>query len=303
MLQSLKIQNYALIDHIHIQFSPGFITITGETGAGKSILIGALSLILGNRADTSVLKDNGKKCVVEASFDIENYGLKAIFERHDLDYDPETIIRREINNKGKSRAFVNDTPVNIKVLKELGEYLVDIHSQHQNLVLKDNHFQLDVVDSYAGNNDLLRSYQQQYREYRKLEEEYKSLKSQSEKAGSDLDYYQFQYDQLEKANLDPDEQQEMERELETLTHAEEIKQNLAGASHQLSGQEASIVVQLREAGDYIKKILDYYPPAREVSERLESSYIELQDLSNEIEVMSENVEHDPQRMEYIRERL
>jgi len=303
MLQSLKIQNYALIDHIHIQFAPGFITITGETGAGKSILIGALSLILGNRADTSVLKDNGKKCVVEAAFDIENYGLKGIFDLHDLDYDPETLIRREINNKGKSRAFVNDTPVNIKVLKELGEHLVDIHSQHQNLVLKDNHFQLDVVDSYAANGELLRTYQDQYRAYRKLEEEYNKLKSQSEKAGSDLDYYQFQYDQLEKANLDPDEQEEMERELETLSHAEEIKQNLAGASRLLSGEEASIVVQLREAGDYIKKILDFYAPAKEVSERLESSYIELQDLSNEIEVMSENVEHDPQRMEHIRERL
>jgi DNA repair protein RecN (Recombination protein N) len=303
MLQSLKIQNYALIDHIHIQFAPGFITITGETGAGKSILIGALSLILGNRADTSVLKDNDKKCVVEAAFDVENYGLKAIFERHDLDYDPETIIRREINNKGKSRAFVNDTPVNIKVLKELGEHLVDIHSQHQNLVLKDNHFQLDVVDSYAANRDLLKTYQDQYRDYRKLEEEYNNLKSQSEQASSDLDYYQFQYDQLEKANLDPDEQQEMEGELETLSHAEEIKQNLAGASHLLSGEESSIVTQLREAGDYIKKIIDFYPRAKEVSERLESSYIELQDLSNEIEVMSENVEHDPQRMEYIRERL
>ena len=303
MLQSLKIQNYALIDHIHIQFAPGFITITGETGAGKSILIGALSLILGNRADTSVLKDNDKKCVVEAAFDIENYGLKTIFERHDLDYEPESIIRREINNKGKSRAFVNDTPVNIKVLKELGEHLVDIHSQHQNLVLKDNHFQLDVVDSYAANSERLRTYQEKYREYRKREEEYNNLKSQSEKASSDLDYYQFQYEQLEKAKLDPDEQQEMESELETLSHAEEIKQNLAGASHLLSGEETSIVTRLREAGDYIKKIIDFYPKAKEVSERLESSYIELQDLSNEIEVMSENVEHDPQRMEYIRERL
>ena len=303
MLQSLKIQNYALIDHIHIQFAPGFITITGETGAGKSILIGALSLILGNRADTSVLKDNGKKCVVEAAFDIENYGLKYIFERHDLDYEPESIIRREINNKGKSRAFVNDTPVNIKVLKELGEHLVDIHSQHQNLVLKDNHFQLDVVDSYAANSERLKTYQEKYREYRKREEEYNNLKSQSEKASSDLDYYQFQYEQLEKAKLDPDEQQEMESELETLNHAEEIKQNLAGASHLLSGEETSIVTRLREAGDYIKKIIDFYPKAKEVSERLESSYIELQDLSNEIEVMSENVDHDPQRMEYIRERL
>src|SRR6056297_2400454 len=151
MLQSLKIQNYALIDHIQIEWAPGFITITGETGAGKSILIGALSLILGNRADTSVLKDEERKCVVEAAFDIQHYSLEGVFEEHDLDYEPETIIRREINNKGKSRAFINDTPVNIRVLKELGQKLVDIHSQHQNLILKDNVFQLDVVDSYAKN--------------------------------------------------------------------------------------------------------------------------------------------------------
>jgi len=303
MLQSLKIQNYALIDHIHIQWAPGFITITGETGAGKSILIGALSLILGNRADTGVLKDEDRKCVVEAAFDIQHYSLEPVFKEHDLDYEPETIIRREINNKGKSRAFVNDTPVNIRVLKQLGQYLVDIHSQHQNLVLKDNRFQLNVVDSYARNKDLLDEYGEMYREYREMEKQYHELQEQSEQAGSDLDYYQFQYDQLEKVGLQENEQEEMEEELETLSHAEEIKQNLTGASYLLSEDEASVVVRLREAGDSIRKILDFYPKAKDISERLESAYIELQDLSSEIEGLNESVEHDPQRIEYIRQRL
>jgi len=303
MLQSLKIQNYALIDHIQIHWAPGFITITGETGAGKSILIGALSLILGNRADTSVLKDQERKCVVEASFNIQQYSLEQLFEEHDLDYEPETIIRREINSKGKSRAFINDTPVNIRVLKQLGQYLVDIHSQHQNLVLKDNKFQLSVVDAYARNKELLDAYADTYREYRDLEKQYRQLKQQSEQAGSDMDYYQFQYDQLEKVGLQENEQQELEEELETLSHAEEIKQNLTGAGHLLSGEEGSIVVRLREAGDYIRKILDFYPKVKDISERLESAYIDLQDLSNEIEVLNEEVEHDPQRIEYIRQRL
>lgn len=303
MLQSLKIQNYALIDHIQIQWAPGFITITGETGAGKSILIGALSLILGNRADTTVLKDEERKCVVEASFNIQQYSLEHLFEENDLDYEPETIIRREINSKGKSRAFINDTPVNIRVLKQLGQYLVDIHSQHQNLVLKDNKFQLSVVDSYARNKDLLDEYAAIYKEYRDLENHHQQLKQQSEQAGADFDYYHFQYDQLEKVGLQENEQEELEEELETLSHAEEIKQNLTGASHLLSGEEASIVVRLREAGDYIKKILDFYPRVKDISQRLESAYIDLQDLSNEIEVLNEQVEHDPQRIEYIRQRL
>lgn len=303
MLQSLKIQNYALIDHIQIGWAPGFITITGETGAGKSILIGALSLILGNRADTSVLKDDEKKCVVEASFDIQHYAMESVFEQNDLDYEPETIIRREINSKGKSRAFVNDTPVNVRVLKQLGQHLVDIHSQHQNLDLKDNRFQLNVVDSFAGNGTLLGQYGKLYREYRDLERQYLSLKERSEQAGSDLDYYQFQFDQLEKANLQEGEQEDLERELETLSHAEEIKQNLSGSSHLLSGEEVSIIGSLREAGDYLRRILDFYPRAKDISERLESAYIDLQDLSNEIEVMNEEVEHDPQRIEYIRQRL
>ena len=303
MLQSLKIQNYALIDNIQIDLFPGFLTITGETGAGKSILIGALSLILGNRADTSVLKDAERKCIVEAFFNLTNSRIKAVFDRYDLDYDSDTIIRREINSKGKSRAFINDTPVNIKVLKELGDQLVDIHSQHQNLILKDNVFQLDVVDAYARNEKLLKDYQDLYKTFMDLQRQYESLKAKAEQASSDYDYYQFQFDQLEQANLREGEQQELESEFETLNHAEEIKQNLSTAAYLLNNESSSILSQVREAGDCLRKIMDYYPKVREISERMESSYIELQDLSNDIEVINEDVEHDPGRIENIRERL
>ena len=303
MLQSLKIQNYALIDEIRIGFYPGFLTITGETGAGKSILIGALSLILGNRADTSVLKDETRKCVVEATFYITNPRIKAIFDKHDLDYDEETIIRREISSKGKSRAFVNDTPVNIKMLKELGDQLVDIHSQHQNLILKDNVFQLDVVDSYARNGEMLNDYYSKYREYKNIQKQYRELKEKSEQASADYDYYRFQFDQLEKTGLREGEQEELENELETLNHSEEIKYNLSNASYLLNNEESSVISQVREAGDNLRKIVDYYSKVKEISERMESIYIELQDLSNEIEMLNENVEHDPDRVEYIRQRL
>ncbi|MFP4621879.1 MAG: DNA repair protein RecN [Bacteroidales bacterium] len=303
MLQSLKIQNYALIDEIHIDFYPGFLTITGETGAGKSILIGALSLILGHRADTSVLKDDTRKCVVEATFNITNPLIKEIFDKHDLDFEEETIIRREISSKGKSRAFVNDTPVNIKMLKELGDQLVDIHSQHQNLILKDNVFQLDVVDSYARNGELLNVYYDKYREYKELQRQYHNLKDKSEQASADYDYYRFQYDQLEKAGLKEGEQEELENELETLNHAEEIKYNLSRAAYLLNNEESSIISQTREAGDCLRKIVDFYSRVKEISDRLESTYIELQDLSNEIEMLNEHVEHDPGRVKYIRQRL
>ena len=303
MLQSLKIQNYALIDEIRIGFYPGFLTITGETGAGKSILIGALSLILGNRADTSVLKDETRKCVVEATFHINNPRIKAIFDKHDLDYDEETIIRREISSKGKSRAFVNDTPVNIKMLKELGDQLVDIHSQHQNLILKDNVFQLDVVDSYARNGELLNDYYSKYREYKNIQKQYRELKEKSEQASADYDHYRFQFDQLEKTGLREGEQEELENELETLNHSEEIKYNLSNASYLLNNEESSVISQVREAGDNLRKIVDFYAKVKEISERMESTYIELQDLSNEIEMLNENVEHDPDRVEYIRQRL
>ncbi|MFW6096388.1 MAG: DNA repair protein RecN [Bacteroidota bacterium] len=303
MFQTLKIQNYALIDNVEIEFEPGFTTITGETGAGKSILVGALSLILGNRADTSMLKDENKKCIVEASFNIENYNLRSIFNYHDLDYDSETIIRREINSNGKSRAFVNDTPVNIKVLKDLGNYLVDIHSQHQNLILKDNSFHLSVIDAYAEHKDLLQEYKSLYKEFRKVEKEFQQLKSQSEQSKADLDYYQFQYDQLEKANLSENEQEELENELETLNHSEEIKHHLSNALHLLTNENDSVLNKMRETSESLKKILGFFPKVKDLSERVESTYIEIQDISNELDVINEDIEHDPQRIEFLRERL
>ncbi len=303
MLQRLKIKNYALIDNIDIDFYPGFLTITGETGAGKSILIGALSLILGNRADTSMLKNTSEKCVIEAHFFIKQYKLNGFFENNDIDYDDETIIRREINNKGKSRAFVNDTPVNVKLLKEIGDYLVDIHSQHHNLFLQDNIFQLNVVDSYSSTKDLLEDYQRHYKIYKELQRRYRERNELAEKNKNDLDYFQYQFDMIEKLNLVEGEQDELENESETLNHTEDIKYNLSSAQQLLNNEEVSILSQLKEAVDNIKKIVEYFPKVKDVNSRLESVYIELQDLAGEIEMMNESVEYDPERLEFIRQRL
>jgi DNA repair protein RecN (Recombination protein N) len=303
MLQRLKIKNYALIDNIDIDFYPGFLTITGETGAGKSILIGALSLILGNRADTSMLKNSSDKCVIEAHFLIKQYKLNGFFEKNDIDYDDETIIRREINNKGKSRAFVNDTPVNVKLLKEIGDYLVDIHSQHHNLFLQDNIFQLNVIDAYSSTKDLLEDYQRHYKIYKELQGKYRERKELAEKNKNDLDYYQYQFEMLEKLNLVEGEQDELENESDTLNHTEDIKYNLASAHQLLNNEEVSILSQLKEAVDNIKKIVDYFPKVKDVNARLDSVYIELQDLAGEIEMMNESVEYDPERLEFIRQRL
>jgi DNA repair protein RecN (Recombination protein N) len=303
MLQRLKIKNYALIDNIDIDFYPGFLTITGETGAGKSILIGALSLILGNRADTSMLKNSSDKCVIEAHFLIKQYKLNGFFEKNDIDYDDETIIRREINNKGKSRAFVNDTPVNVKLLKEIGESLVDIHSQHHNLFLQDNIFQLNVIDAYSSTKGLLEDYQRHYKTYKELQSKYRERKELAEKNKNDLDYYQYQFEMLEKLNLVEGEQDELENESDTLNHTEDIKYNLASAHQLLNNEEVSILSQLKEAVDNIKKIVDYFPKVKDVNARLDSVYIELQDLAGEIEMMNESVEYDPERLEFIRQRL
>jgi len=303
MLQRLKIKNYALIDHIDIDFYPGFLTITGETGAGKSILIGALSLILGNRADTSMLKNTDNKCIIEAHFLIDQYDLKTVFKRNDIDYDDETIIRREINNKGKSRAFINDTPVNIKLLKEIGEQLVDIHSQHHNLFLQDNLFQLNVIDSYASNKSLLEKYQGHYKKYKELQKEYQDRKELAEKNKNELDYFQYQFEKLEEMNLVHGEQEELENEVETLNHTEDIKYNLSSSHHLLNNEEVSVLSQLKEAVDNIKKIVDFFSGVKDVNSRLESSYIELQDLAGEIELMNESVEYNPERLEFIRQRL
>jgi DNA repair protein RecN (Recombination protein N) len=303
MLQSIYIQNYALINEIEIDFNEGLNIITGETGAGKSIVLGALSLILGQRADTSVLKDKSRKCFVEAKFQVEQYNIKKFFEINDLDYEDLTTIRREINDNGKSRAFINDTPVNLSVLKDLSHKLVDIHSQHESLLLGDDHFQLSLVDSFANHGDLLDDYYNKFEEYNLLLIEYKKLVRNADTAKNDLDYYQFQFDQLEALKIEEGEQVELEIELEKLNHSEEIKLNLSNCFHLLSNEEISIILSLKQAKDSVETISKYIKEGNDLVERISSIYIELQDINNEVEQLNEKIEHDPARIEFIRERL
>lgn len=303
MLQSLKINNYALINELEIDFNKGLNIITGETGAGKSILMGALSLILGQRADTSVLKEKVKKCIVEAVFFIKPYQLKNFFIENELDYEETTIIRREIADNGKSRAFINDTPVNLMVLKDLSSYLVDIHSQHESLLLGDENFQMSLVDAFAGHNELLGLYYSKYEEYNTYQSEYNKLINNAEKAKSDLDYLQFQFDQLETLKMNEGEQEELESELAKLDHAEEIKLNLSKAYQLLNEEEISIISNLKEARNAVFTISKFVKEDEDLTSRIESAYIELQDISNEIEQLNENIEFDPARIEFIRERL
>lgn len=303
MLKSLRIQNYALISELEIDFYSGLSIITGETGAGKSILLGALSLILGQRADSSFVNPNAEKCVVEAIFSIHEYNLKAFFTDNDIDYDNEITLRREIQSNGKSRAFINDTPVNLNQLKELGLNLVDIHSQHENLNLTDDVFQLKVVDSIAGHRNLITEYNLAYQQYKLLSSELQQLQTIADKSKTDTDYFQFQFNQLEQASLVENEQEELESELETLTHAEEIKLNLINSIGLLSGDGASIINSIKEVRNSLLKILKFYSPASGLDKRAESVYIELKDLSREIELLSEKIEYNPDRIKTVNERL
>jgi len=303
MLKSIYIQNYALINELEIDFNKGLNIITGETGAGKSILLGALSLILGQRADTSVLKDKSRKCFVEAQFIIKKYNLKGFFKTNDIDYDDLTTIRREITNNGKSRAFINDTPVNLSVLKGLSESLIDIHSQHESLLLGDDHFQLGLVDSFAGHNELLEIYKEKHHNYNSLNTEYNKLLNNADKAKSDLDYLQFQYNQIDEAKLVAGEQEDLETELEQLNHSEEIKVNLSTSTHLFNNEDGSIISSLNQVKTSIDLISKYLKEGEELNERINSSYIELQDINSEIERINERVEHNPERIEFVTERL
>ncbi len=303
MLKHISIQNYALIENLDIDFEPGYSVITGETGAGKSILIGALSLILGNRAETNVLKNKEKKCVVEAVFDIQRYSLKVFFDKNDIDYDEITLIRREIMPSGRSRAFVNDVPVNLNVLKELSLQLIDIHSQHQNLNLNDNIFQLNVVDAFAKSAPELSSYKKQYHNWLKIKKEYNDLIERAEKEKKDYDFLQFQFDELEQAKLKPGEQTEAENELQELSHAEEIAENLSLSFSLLSDEENGAAEKLRNSLFALKQILKYYDKAKNLTERLESVKIEIQDIAGELEILSEDIEYNPERYEYLKERI
>jgi len=303
MLSSLQVRNYALIRHLEIEFKSGFSIITGETGAGKSILLGALSLLLGNRADSSVLKDKNKKCYVEGIFDISKYGYRAFFDENEIDYDKQLIIRREISPGGKSRAFINDTPVNLNLLRELGTRLVDIHSQHKNLNLGDHSFQLTVLDTAAGNMELLESYNNTFRIWTDIQRDYEDLQEKAKQSQADLDYFTFQFRQLDEAHLETDEQDRLEQELQMLDHAEDIKRNLQQAFYLLDEQDNSVVSSLQKVLKAFESIREVYPPSGELGERIASVMIELRDISAEAERSSDSMDIDPGRQQFVRERL
>jgi DNA repair protein RecN (Recombination protein N) len=303
MLVKLYVQNYALIKDLDVELEDGLTIITGETGAGKTILLGALSLILGKRADTSVLLEKNEKCVVEGTFRIEEYDLTQFFKINELDYEPVTILRREINPAGKSRAFINDTPVTINLLEELGDQLIDIHSQHQTLMLHDNLFQLNVIDSFAGTTKLVVRYKKAYYNYRLLLKEYNEAKEKTERNNSDLEYYRFQLNQLDDTKLIEGEQDELEKEQELLSHAEDIKLGLSSASDLFSSDNNSILIMLREAKLDLAKVIEFLPQGKEIFDRTESSYIELNDLAGELEKLAATIEADPHRLALVNDRL
>ena len=304
MLKSLFIQNFVLIDNLDIRFDRGFSVITGETGAGKSIILGALSLVLGQRADGKSIKQGADKCVIEAVFDVSKYQLESFFLGNDLEYDSEScILRRELYASGKSRAFVNDSPVSLAILKELGTKLIDIHSQHQNLLLGDNRFQLRVVDVMAENEILLILYKKEYTRYQGLRKELAALKERAAQSKQEEDYVRFQLEQLEEANLQPAEQEELEQEQETLSHAEEIKSSLYRASSCLDGEEQGVVSLLKASLSSMDALERYFPQAKEIVERLRTAYIDLNDLASEMEGLIEDVEFNPDRLAWVNERL
>ena len=302
VLRSLYISNYALIDELSINFYQGFNIITGETGAGKSIILGALGLIMGQRADLGILQDKSKKCVVEGTFFIKGYQLEAFFNQEEIDYDDLTIFRREITSSGKSRAFINDSPVNLKRMQDLAGKLVDIHSQHQNLQLGNRTFQLMLVDLVAENQNLLASYGQSWQALMKQRKKLDSLQDASAKAKADLDYFEFQFRQLDEARLEPGEQEELESEQGALEHAEEIKQTFSRMVEELEG-ENGLLPRLKEYSALVGKLSGFMTAAGELKRRLESCYFELKDISEEGTFVAEHTEHDPERIRFVGERL
>lgn len=305
MLQSIHIQNYALIDKLDIDFMPGFSVITGETGAGKSIILGAIGLLLGQRADMKAIKNGASKCIVEARFHIVSYGLESFFNELDLEYDPEEcILRREVSANGKSRAFINDTPASLAQMKALGEKLIDIHSQHQNLLLNKEGFQLTILDILAQDDKQLASYKQMYADYKNTCKELDTLIGQAEKSKQDEDYLRFQLEQLEEAGLRNGEQAELEQEAETLSHSEDIKAGLYRAGMLIDNADSySILSQTKECIQTLQGISSVYPSASEWSERLQSCYIELKDIAHDLSSAEEDVEFNPERLDYVNQRL
>lgn len=303
MLCNLVVENYALISRLEIEFKKGLTIITGETGAGKSILLGALSLILGKRADTSILYLKDKKCIVEGLFDISGYGLTDFFAENNLDYEDQTLIRREIAPTGKSRAFINDIPVNLELLTVLGNKLIDIHSQHQNLNLANSAFQMKVIDSFARTEKILYEYQNHYQVYKDSLAEFRELEAEASRSKTEIDYLTFQFNQLEVARLVEGEQEELENEQERLTHAEEIKTALSTASMLLQGEGMSVVQQLKDSLASISRISRFLHEGTSLTSRLDSSYIEIKDIAAEIQSLNNQLNYDPVRLEAVSDRL
>ena len=304
MLKQLYIKNFTLIDELNISLYPGFSVITGETGAGKSIILGAIGLLLGNRADSKAIKAGRDRCVIEAHFDLSRYGMQKFFDDNDIDYDADdTIIRRELTAAGKSRAFINDTPVPLTRMKELGEQLVDIHSQHQNLLLQKEDFQLNVVDIIAQDADQLKVYQKEYYAYRKAKQLLEELKAEIAKNRENEEFMRFQHKELDDANLQEGELEQLEQEAETLSHSEDIKTALYEADSALSGEDDSILDKLKNATHQLENICDVYPSMADVAGRMQSSYIELKDIAQEISSSVDHVEFDPNRLDAINTRL
>lgn len=304
MLKQLYIKNYALIDLLDIELYPGFSVITGETGAGKSIILGAIGLLLGQRADSKSIKAGAEKCIIEAHFDLTRYNMDAFFEENEIEQDAEdTIIRRELTATGKSRAFINDTPVSLSMLKEFGEQLVDVHSQHQNLLLQKQDFQLNVVDIIANDQKELTAYQQTYSELQAAKHQLQTLKDDIERNRQNQDFLQFQYEELENAHLMEGEQEELEQQSETMEHAEDIKTALYEADNALYGEQTGAVSQVRTAQNALNSISQVLPKAGNLTERLEGCRIELKDIADEVSTLLENTDFDPSELDHVNDRL
>ena len=303
MLKHITIRNFALIEHVEIELSAGFSVITGETGHGKSVFLGAVAMLLGQRSDVKAIREGADRCVIEGLFDLEGFGLEPLFEENDIDYDRECIIRRELAASGRSRAFINDTPVNVSLLKEIGARLIDIHSQHQNLLLGDRNYQLGVLDVLAGNRVLLGGYKERYDKYLSLQRELAERRKALEAAKRDEEWLRFQLDELEAASLKSGELQELEQELQELSHAEEIQAAIYGAYNAIDSDERSMLQALREASSALSRIAAHYGAAQELADRLESNYIELKDCCDEMQQRAGRVQFAPARLEFVENRV
>ena len=303
MLKHISIRNFALIERVEVDFSTGFSVITGETGHGKSVFLGAISVLLGQRSDAKSIREGADRCVIEGCFDISGFAMQEWFGENDLDYDNECIVRREVAASGRSRAFVNDTPVSVAQLKELGARLMDIHSQHQNLLLGDRNYQLRVLDTLSSNKALLDGYTERYEDYRSLNSELKKLKETLESSRRDEEWLRFQLDELEVAKLTDGELESLEQEMSELSHSEEIQAALYGACSGIDGEGNSLVQALRESANALSRISSHYSAAGELAERLENCYIELKDCCSEIEQRAGRVQYSPDRLEYVERRL